>query len=287
MTDSPLWPARLDHLRLETGDPAALCQFYRSALGYHETPLDNGDRLLMAPERRIVVAAGERRGPTAHAFRMRDIRQCEAMKAHCSAQGLDILPPPTCVFADGAFAIADPDGWQVVFGVADETAASPDASTGAVPPARLQHVVVASTNLPRMRAFYEQTLGFRASDYVHDGPQDDDHMTVAFFRADEEHHVFAAFAAKAIGPDHHCYETTSWNDIRDWADFLAARDIPIWWGPGRHGPGNNLFFMINDPDGRAVELSAEIETVEKDMAPRWWAHTPKAINLWGQAWDRR
>jgi len=209
------------------------------------------------------------------------------MKAHCAAQGLSVQPAASPVFTEDAFTITGPHGWHIIFGVQRDDLPASDMTPGLAPPARLQHVVVASADLQRMRRFYEDTLGFRGSDYIHDGPQDDDHMTVAFFRADHEHHLFAAFAADAVGPDHHCYETSCWNDIRDWADRLADQDIAIWWGPGRHGPGNNLFFMITDPDGRPVELSAEIETVEKDMEPRWWEHTPKAINLWGQAWDRR
>ena len=42
-------------------------------------------------------------------------------------------------------------------------------------------------------------------------------------------------------------------------DHLASLDVNIAWSPGRHGPGDNLFFMINDTDGNWVELSAEFE----------------------------
>ena len=58
---------------------------------------------------------------------------------------------------------------------------------------------------------------------------------------------------------HHAYESEDWNLIRDWADHLVSLDVKIAWGPGRHGPGNNLFSMINDTDGNWVELSAELE----------------------------
>jgi hypothetical protein len=39
---------------------------------------------------------------------------------------------------------------------------------------------------------------------------------------------------------------------------------------GRHGPGNNLFFMIEDPDGYKVEFSAELEHMTKEMTYRTW-----------------
>ncbi|MSQ89297.1 MAG: glyoxalase, partial [Betaproteobacteria bacterium] len=86
--------------------------------------------------------------------------------------------------------------------------------------------------------------------------------------------------------DHHSYETSSWNDIRDWGDRMASLRIPLWWGPGRHGPGNNLFFMIEDPDGHKVEFSAEIELMPQDAACRDWPHEQRTLNLWGSAWMR-
>ena len=35
--ESPIWPAQLDHLRLDSDDPAMLADFYADALGYHKT----------------------------------------------------------------------------------------------------------------------------------------------------------------------------------------------------------------------------------------------------------
>jgi len=63
--------------------------------------------------------------------------------------------------------------------------------------------------------------------------------------------------------------------------------MELSWGPGRHGPGNNLFFMIPDADGNMVELSAEIELMDKDMPARLWPHEPHTLNLWGVAWMRK
>jgi hypothetical protein len=62
--------------------------------------------------------------------------------------------------------------------------------------------------------------------------------------------------------------------------------VPIWWGPGRHGAGNNLFFMVKDPDGNNVEISAELEIMAKGQEGKRWAGGQKAINLWGQVWIR-
>jgi catechol 2,3-dioxygenase-like lactoylglutathione lyase family enzyme len=134
-----------------------------------------------------------------------------------------------------------------------------------------------------MLAFYRDQLGFIESDRVVDAAGD---LSSAFVRSDPEHHSFAVFRAPQSGPDHHAYEVPDWNCIRDWADHCGDLEIPLWWGPGRHGVGNNLFFMIEDPDGYKVEFSAELETMTFEQTYRTWPHGQRALNLWGNAWMR-
>jgi hypothetical protein len=111
-------------------------------------------------------------------------------------------------------------------------------------------------------------------------------VNVCFLRAAEPHHSFAIFRAPQSHPDHHAYETTGWNDLKLWADHFASLEIPIWWGPGRHGAGNNLFFMIKDPDGNNIEISAELEIMKKGQPGKKWMGAKRAINLWGEPWIR-
>ena len=63
-------------------------------------------------------------------------------------------------------------------------------------------------------------------------------------------------------------------------------------GPGRHGPGNNLFVMFDDPAANRIELSCEMERYWDELAdytPRQWHPGVKTINLWGVApsWRKR
>jgi catechol 2,3-dioxygenase len=209
------------------------------------------------------------------------------LRDHLAGKGVPRLPSPTPVFAEGAFAVRDPDGRLVVFGLPrpELDAAPSEGGAAASLPGRLQHVVVASTRLPEMMRFYEDALGFVPSDYVHESGGNRE-PTVAFFRCDPEHHSFAVFRAPESRPDHHAYEADCWNDIRDWADFMASRRIKLWWGPGRHGPGNNLFFMIKDPQGYLLEISAELEIVPDEIEKRSWPHEERTLNLWGPGFMR-
>lgn len=286
---SPIWPAQLDHLRLESDDPKALADFYARALGFDIAGF-GGDFLLQAPGRRLVVGNGRRGGRTYHAYRLQNERQLADVQAFVAAQGLETEPSPVAAFAEDAVAVRDPDGWLSVFGLPRPGLPSPKAAN-AEPArayaARLQHVVVATPNLAPMIAFYEKGLGFVPSDYVLLDEDDAESKRVAFWRTDPEHHSFAAFQASHAKADHHAYETGGWMDFRDWADHLANLEIPIAWGPGRHGPGNNLFFMFEDPNGDRIELSAELEHLPREMGPRTWPHTERTVNLWGAGWIRQ
>lgn len=283
---SPLWPAQLHHLRVDTDRLEPLVAFYQAALGMSPTKLKDGSVLLRGPGRNLIVGEGQRRGQPFMAFKVQTQHQLEAFRQCLVGRGIQPLASPTSVFADGAFAVRDPDGRLAVFGLPRSELADAPPST-ALPaaklPGRLQHVVVASSDLAPMLRFYEDGLGFVVSDYV---VEDGGEATAAFFRSDPEHHSFGVFRAPETRPDHHAYETTCWNDIRDWADHMATLGIKLWWGPGRHGPGNNLFFMIEDPQGYLIELSAELEIVPDGVTKRLWQHEERTLNLWGSAFMR-
>ena len=274
----PLWPARLHHLRRDSAEPERLARWYGNLLGDPVEALPGGEWLVQGHGRRMVVGRGAPGAVPWFALAMQSAEHLARYAAALDGPAIAREPSPSPLFADGAFAVADPDGRRVVFGL-PKRAAGPAANG---PPARLQHFVCASERLPEMLAFYRDTLGAHESDRV----LESEDVAAVFLRSDPEHHSFAAFRAPASRPDHHCYETTGWMDIRDWGDRMASLRIPMWWGPGRHGPGNNLFFMIEDPDGHKVEFSAELERMTQDAAYRTWPHEQRTLNLWGSAWMR-
>lgn len=271
---SPLWPARLHHLQLESAEPERLIAFYGEGFGMAARALDGEQWLLAGGERRLLIARGAPKRLAFAAFAVADAARLARLRDHVAQAGAELLPNPSALFGESAFAVADPDGGRLVFGVAETAEGAADSLPG-----RLQHVVVATTRLDAMAAFYTETLGFLISDWVREAGGE---TTTCFFRSDPEHHSFAAFRAPQAGLDHHAYETTCWNDIRDWADHFSRLHVRLEWGPGRHGPGNNLFFMVHDPDGSWVEISAELEHMPAEAAAREWPHEERTLNYWGQ-----
>jgi catechol 2,3-dioxygenase-like lactoylglutathione lyase family enzyme len=286
---SPLWPATLHHLRYDSPDPDRLAAFYARGLGYGAARGPDGEHLLAGSGRRLVIGAGEK--PMAHAwsaFALADAAQLAAYRSFLEGRGVPLLASPTPLFEAGAFAVRDPDGRLALFGLARPDPAATATGPAAALPGELQHVVVASARFRDMMGFYIDALGFMPSDTVHvdDGAGGLGDVNVCFLRSDERHHSFAVFRAPESRPDHHAYETTGWGDLKLWGDHFATLEVPIWWGPGRHGAGNNLFFMVKDPDGNNIEISAELEIMAKGQEGKRWAGGQKAINLWGQVWTR-
>lgn len=84
--------------------------------------------------------------------------------------------------------------------------------------------------------------------------------------------------------DHYSYDLSVWEDFKTWCDRLTELGVRVAWGPGRHGPGDNLFVFFDDPAGNHVELSVEMEKFHDDRAvyaPRRWTAVPASVNLWG------
>ena len=274
---SPLWPATLHHLRRDSTQPERLARFYGELLEDRVEALPDGEWLVQGHARRLIVGRGASGAVPYIALAMRDAAQLAGYAAALERRGVAREPSPTPLFADGAFTVADPDGRRIVFGLPLRKSGIQSRLAG-----RLQHFVCASSRVAELLAFYRDVLGARESDRV----LENEDLAAVFLRSDPEHHTFATFRAPESRPDHHSYETGSWNAIRDWGDHMAKLRIPLWWGPGRHGPGNNLFFMVEDPDGHKVEFSAELEIMTQDAAFRTWPHEQRTLNLWGSAWMR-
>jgi catechol-2,3-dioxygenase len=134
-----------------------------------------------------------------------------------------------------------------------------------------------------MVKFYTQVVGYRETDQVVD---EQGILKTSFLRSNHEHHSLAFFQASEAKLDHHCYEAGDWGLIRDWGDHFSKHGIPVRWGPGRHGPGNNLFMFVHDADGNWVEISAELETVGPERTIGIWPHEELTLNKWGSAFLR-
>jgi catechol 2,3-dioxygenase len=265
--------AFLHHLQLQSPDPEKLAAFYGDAMNMSVEKLPDGRWHCFGPQRHMLFTKGEPRGFDFSAFGCRDAGGLAELRGRATAEGLNPADMASSLF-DNAFSVRDPDGNGVVFGLAREGA---DAGQGMRGP--LQHVTLATFDVGAIENFYAGKLGFLVSDRV---VNEQGGIATCFMRSNHEHHTLACFLSSRKGLDHHSYEAGEWDTIRDWADRFAAREIRLMWGPGRHGPGNNLFIFIEDPDGNWIEVSAELEVI-RDRPAKHWPHGERTLNLWGNA----
>ena len=106
-----------------------------------------------------------------------------------------------------------------------------------------------------------------------------------WLRSTIEHHSIAIVdVGRGGGLDHYSYDLGSWEDFKTWADRLTDLGVPVRWGPGRHGPGNNLFNYFIDPFGIVIEYTAEVEQVDESYrpgGPQDWKWPPGRVDQWG------
>lgn len=266
--------ARLHHLALESPAPERLALFYNEALGY-ETDRVEDAIMASAQGRHLIFLSGDAGVLRYAAFAVEDQAELDRLKVRLEQGGGLWDRFDDAFLKPGAIVVEDPDGNQLVFGIPVKELA---VSKAYALSARLQHVVLGSPDAQAVAAFLSEVVGFTLSDTVLDSKNC---VRTSFLRCSEEHHSIAVFQTETSRLDHHCYETQDWNGIRDWADHLAHLRIPLKWGPGRHGPGNNLFIFIHDPDGNWVELSAELETVDHARPAGEWPHEERTLNSWG------
>jgi len=266
--------AQLHHLQLLSPDPGTCARFYGRVYGMQVER--EGERwICAAPQRRLLLAKGPANQLAFAAYAFGSETALRAYQERIEAR-IAVAPGASPLFGLSAFTVADPDGNRIVFG-ADSAAASVDEQELS---ARLQHVAIRSRDPDALIAFYRDILGFVVSDRVED---DQGHLRACFLRTDAEHHALAIFRALELRHDHLSFEVTDWRDVRDWADRVGSLGVPMVWGVGRHGPGNDTFFMVRDPDGNLAEISAELEVCATGRPTGVWPHEQRTLNLWGVA----
>ena len=265
--------AYLHHMQVESPDPERLARFYADALDMPEVREAGEEWLCEGKQRRLLFVSGEGKKLGYCAFACRDSEGLEAIRVRAADSDVEILPSPSPLFQNHAFAVRDPDGNRIVFGLATDE----PVRAGLRGP--LQHLTLATLDPVAIERFYVDKLGFLTSDYVRD---ETGRLLTCWMRSNHEHHTLACFLHTRQGIDHHSYEAGDWSVIKDWCDRMGDRRIPIIWGPGRHGPGNNLFIFVADPDGNWIEVSAELETMY-GRQPKHWPHEEHTLNSWGKA----
>jgi catechol 2,3-dioxygenase-like lactoylglutathione lyase family enzyme len=142
-------------------------------------------------------------------------------------------------------------------------------------PQRLGHALLKVEKLKPVEEFLCEILSFRISDRALDGK-------IAWLRCSEVHHSINLLQGPA-GIHHYAWEVDDWAVFKRLGDILRGDGRRFVWGPGRHGPGNNLFTYHADSTGTLVEYFADVQHIENEDSYQWrdWSGVPEWYNVWG------
>lgn len=272
--------ATLKRLVLSSPQVECVCAFYRDAFGYELSRVGDAHRCETA-QSSIWFTSGP--ANQLHEAHWQFAAEADFRRFSQGLVDRGVAFDRGCDASGEALSLTDPMGCCLRFRWESSPTSTPSRGSSekrTSRPARLQHYAVRSPQPEALAGFYIEQLGFVASDWVHDARGS---AGAVFLRTDPEHHALAIFRAPEQRFDHFSCETRDWSSLRDWADHIGAVRHQIAWGIGRHGPGNDNFFMVSDPDGNLAEISCDLEVCAEDRVAGRWAHEPRTLNLWGAA----
>jgi len=142
-------------------------------------------------------------------------------------------------------------------------------------PMQVTHVVLNARDRDACARFAVNVLGFRLSDRT---------GFMNFVRCDRVHHAIAYAQADNSQLNHIAFEMTDIDAVMRGIGRLKDAGIETFWGPGRHGPGNNVFAYFVAPFGAAIEYTSEVQRVSssyKTGTPQDWKWPPNRNDHWG------
>lgn len=259
---------RVSHVAVEVGDLSYMTEFYSDLWGLGLTEEAPGSAFLRAqtPEHHVVGLYEGVPGKLHHVSFEADSRdELQRVAEAVTAVGGSLVygpgPSPDEPGVGDLVRVADPDGNVIEVTVGVEKVGD-DYGERFVKPQDLNHVVINVSDLERAQRFYTEILGFRVSDWIKD--------FMTFLRCNPNHHSLALKLGEP-GLDHAAFTTVDWDELSRGVYYLGDHGVARVWGPGRHGPGNNLFSYFRDPEGNIVEYTAEVIQVDDaSWRPHEW-----------------
>lgn len=270
----------LRSVEISTPDLAKSAKFYTDVWGLDFAAEADGKLFLAATGSDFHVLelkAGDAPALRKTSFRVRSRADLDALVARTVAAGCEIVRPlgPASAPSGGdVFVVREPQGACLEFVHGDRTRPAkviPDR------PERLAHVNINSSDLEALSRFYQAVLGFQLTDRS---------KMMAFLRCRSDHHTVVLAEAPVNGLNHIAFQMPDLESVMRGSGRVVDAGIPIGWGVGRHGPGDNVFAYFVDPTGVVIEYTAEVLQVDESYrvgTPNDWVWPPGRTDQWGIA----
>ncbi len=287
---------RLGHVGLVVTDLDRYSTYLTEGLGLAETRREEGRAYFALGTRhhQLRVTEGDAASCDGLGFDVSDSGSLARLRDAVDAAGLEVVSerPYDDTVAEG-FSFNVPAGPTVELCVG--AALAPPAETYANDAynvrgdhhrlLKLGHVTIGTPDAAAVEEVFVDVLGFRISDRFPG--------VLAWARCNRDHHSVGFAPAEAPGIHHMAFEIESFAHYERLVDHLSLGGRRLVWGPGRHGPGNNLFVYFDDPDGTMVEIYANLVQIENEdsYVAKEWDDLQEVGNRWGpmpeEAWFKK
>jgi catechol-2,3-dioxygenase len=252
--------------------------FAQDVLGLRETRRDGPRSYLSCNTRdhELILAENAYAGLERVGLEVSDGERLQQVRTRVEEHGFEVLPQRDDAVEE-AFCFRFVGGaiFEVFRGMPHSPVADGFYSTVAPRPRKLGHVTLRSDKVGAYVDFFCDALGFRVSDWLEE--------EVVWLRNTVDHHSLAVVRG-GEGMHHYAFELESFSAFEQLGDNLIQSENVLEFGPGRHGPGYNLFTYLRDPDGMLCEHFADLQQIEADdYEPRVWPATAHSLNQWGPA----
>ncbi|MDG6098435.1 glyoxalase [Alteromonas sp. ZYF713] len=223
----------------------------------------------------VALEEGESRSVRSVTFVCDNVAEMAALKSRVAASGLPCRPEVSADLGGGeGFVVELVEGELLRFLVnAEEVAPLDDDDL----PVKLTHVVFNAADAERSADLVEDVLNFRVSDRT---------KGMVFVRCNDSHHSTAFARAGFSSLNHIAFEMKDTDAVMRGVGRLRDHKRTPAWGPGRHGPGDNVFAYYIAPFGAVVEFSTAVEKISEDYpvgAPEDWTWPENRIDQWGMS----
>ena len=138
------------------------------------------------------------------------------------------------------------------------------------------HVNLNTRDFDASLKFFTAVLGFRVVD---------DNAPLWFLHCDNTDHSSIVLAKTNLPTlNHVAFEMPEFDSVMRGMGRMKDNGYPIEWGPGRHGPGDNVFAYFCGPDEVPLEYAAEVLQIDDSYQPRpssYWKYAPGRSDQWG------
>jgi len=107
---------------------------------------------------------------------------------------------------------------------------------------------------------------------------------MGFLRTNDDHHSIVLADAEVNTLNHVSFNHAHYDEMMRAGGKMCDAGFEIGWGPGRHGPGDNVFFYFVDPFGFVIEHTAEVLQVDDSYpfrGPSDWVWPEGRTDQWG------